>query len=434
MTIEGPPPDPPEADAVARPGLLPRVRGLALDIQPLRDSPQFRLLWIGRGVTFLGSQFTRVAVPYQVYRMTGSSLAVGLVALAELGPLLVASFLGGALADAGDRRRLLIRTDLAQLVVAGLLGANALLPTPRLWAVFALAAAGAGLNALGVPARTALVPRLVAADQLVAAASLQALYGSLGFIVGPSLAGLTIAGAGLPAAYLVDAATFAVAIGCALAMTPQPPSHDSERLSFHQLTEGWRFLRGRAVIQGTYLVDFVAMVFGMPMALFPALAAQRFGGSPRVLGLLYSALAVGALCATLVSGGIGRVHRQGLGIVAAAMAWGLAVVAFGMVDGLVPVLVFLAAAGAADMVSGTFRMAIWNTTIPDGVRGRLAGLEWANVNSGPVLGDVEAGLVARLTSLRFAIVSGGVACVVGAILVGLALPSFLSYDTREQSS
>jgi MFS family permease len=271
-----------------------RAAGAVKLLTPLRDNRDFRMLWVGRGASFLGSEFTRVAVPFQVYRITGSSLAVGLVALAELVPLLVFSMVGGVLADSRDRRQILIRCHVGLAVVSGLFALNASLDRPRLWALFVLAAAAAALSSLSVPAVTALVPRLVPTEQFPAAAALQAAYANLGFILGPPLAGVVIASLGLSAAYLIDMASFLLAIGTLVAMRTTGAAGGADRVSLRAVAEGFRFLRGRPVLQGTYLLDFDAMVFGMPTALFPALVVTRFHGSARVLGLLYAAPAAGA--------------------------------------------------------------------------------------------------------------------------------------------
>jgi predicted MFS family arabinose efflux permease len=404
------------------------TKRLAVDIRPLRTSRDFRLLWSGYAISFLGSQLSYVAVPYQVFRLTHSSLKVGLIGLAILVPLLITSFLGGALADAFDRRTLFALSESAHTVVALGLVVNALLPHPHLWALYVLSALTGAISGIGRPSYDSLIPRIVTIEEIPAASALLALIQSLGLILGPALAGVLIAAVGLSSTYLVDALTFAASL-CALAlMRAAPPPEDAARPSLRSVLDGLRFLGTQPVIQGTYIVDFVAMLFGMPSALFPALAAGRFGGGPQVLGLLYAAPFAGTLLVTVTSGWTSHVRRQGRAVVFGALGWGLAITAFGLTHQLASALFFLALAGAGDMVSGLFRMNIWNSAIPDAYRGRLAGLELANVNSGPLLGDFEAGAVASWRGLGFAIVSGGLACVAAVLLTAALLPRFLSYE------
>jgi MFS family permease len=237
-----------------------------------------------------------------------------------------------------------------------------------------------------------------------------------------------VAVAGLPATYVIDVATFVVGLACLALMKEAPPPFDAERPSLRRVVEGIQYARSRPELIGTYVVDIVAMLFGMPMALFPAIA-QGLGG-PSVLGFLYAAPSVGAFAFAATSGWTRRVHRHGMGVLVAATLWGVAIIGFGLVPGLVAALVFLAVAGAADSMSGVFRQVIWNQTIPDSLRGRLASIELLSYSVGPTLGNFEAGVVASLTSIRFSIVSGGVLCVAGCVLCALALPAFRSYDAR----
>lgn len=408
--------------------LSQRLRALAIDVRPLRASREFRLLFASQFVSFTGSMITFVAVPYQVYTLTHSSLAVGLLGLAELLPLVVLALVGGALADAFDRRRLMLLTEAALSGVSGLLALNALRPTPHLPTVYLLAGLSAGLAGLQRPARDALLPRLVARELLSAAAALSSLRGSIGMIGGPAVGGLLLAAFGLPATYLVDVLSFLVSLGLLLRMRPVPPPEGAAPPSLSGVLAGWRYARGRQELLGSYLVDMAAMFFGMPQALYPAMA-EHFGGG-RALGLLYAATAVGALGASLVSGWTARIHRHGLAIGAAATAWGVAILAFGVAHDLWLALAFLALAGGADAISGVFRSTLWNETIPDSLRGRLAAIEQLSYLSGPLLGNVESGLAASLFSVRVAVVSGGAACVVATLLITCALPGFLHYDAR----
>lgn len=412
-----------------RPGGLGHTRRMRLtpDLEPLR-SREFRLLWSGQAVSYFGSMITFVALPYQVYRLTGSSFAVGMLGACELAPLIALALLGGALADAFDRRRVFIVSQVALMATSLLLAANAALTHPYVWALFALASISAAMNGLGRPSLTAMIPRLIEPSQVPAAVSLTSLSGTLGFVGGAAAGGLLVGAIGLSATYAVDVGTFAASLLTLAMMSAIPAPEDAARVGLRSIVEGLRFLRGRPVLQGTYIIDFIAMIFGMPKALFPALAAHRFGGGPRVVGLLFAAPALGAFLATATSGWTGRVHRHGLAITLGVAAWGAAIIVFGLTSSLPLALLMLGVAGAGDMISGVFRMIVWTQTIPDNFRGRLAGIEWANVASGPLLGDVEAGVVASWRGPQFSVVSGGVACLVGVALMVACLPAFVAYD------
>ncbi|HEY7782325.1 MAG TPA: MFS transporter [Ktedonobacterales bacterium] len=411
------------------------VRLAAVDIGPLRRHRDFRLLYAGQMISFFGSMITSVAVPYQAYALTHSPLAVGLFGIVQLVPLLFLAFLGGALADAFDRRRLVQITELSLAGSSGVLLLNALLPHPFLWLLYVIAGLAAGLDALQRPSLNALLPRLVERDELAAAGALNGMRSTFGMVAGPAVAGLLIAGVGLPTTYALDVVTFAVSLVALRLMRAVPPPADAERPSLRRVAEGLRYARSRPELLGTYIVDIIAMFFGMPTALFPALALQyaRAGSglaSGTVLGFLYAAPAVGMFLAEATSGWTGRVHRHGIAVILAAGAWGLAITGMGLAPSLFPALVCLAAAGAADAVSGIFRGVIWNQTIPDALRGRLAGIEMISYSSGPLLGDVESGAVATAFSLRTSILSGGILCVVGVGLAALLLPAFRRYDER----
>ena len=406
----------------------PPRRRLLVDLSPLREHHDFRLLWLGQAVTFFGSMITYVAVPYQVYELTGSSALVGLLGLVDFVAMLSTAFLGGALADAVDRRRMVRATEALLLLTSlGLLG-NSLLASPSVAALYVLSALLVAFDSLQRPSLDALLPRLVPKEQLVAAAALGSLRMTVGMIAGPALGGLLIASVGLSSTYAVDVGTFAVSLVALQLMRAVPPPPEAERPSLQGVLEGLRYARSRPELMGTYLVDINAMFFGMPNALFPALAAGLGGAS--VLGLLYSAPAVGALVASATSGWTGRVHRHGQAVLWAAGLWGVAILGFGLATSLWLALLMLALAGAADMVSGVFRSTIWNTTIPDHLRGRLAGIELISYSTGPTLGNVEAGGLAALTSPRFSVGLGGVLCVAGTLALAVALPAFRAYDSR----
>jgi len=411
------------------PSGLRRMLGLAaIDFGPLRRRRDFRLLFIGQAVSLFGSEITFVALPYQAYHLTGSSLVVGLLGLAELVPLLGAAFIGGALADAFDRRRMMQLTELSFALASLVLVANALLPHPHVWVLFAVSVVQATLSGLQRPSLDALTPRLVERGELMAAGALTSFRMTLGGIAGPALGGVLLATVGLATTYAVDTATFVVSLAALRMMRAVPPPPEAEPPSLRRIAEGLRYAGSRQELMGTYIVDIVAMFFGMPMALFPA-AATHLGG-PGVLGLLYAAPAVGSLLATVTSGWTAHVHRHGAAVCVAAAVWGAGIVVFGLAPGLGLALAGLVLAGAADMISGIFRTVIWNQTIPDHLRGRLAGIEQVSYSTGPLLGNVESGVVASLASLRAAIVSGGVLCIAGVAVAALALPAFWRYDAR----
>lgn len=397
-----------------------------IDLEPLRRSREFRLLFIGQGVSFFGSMVTYVAVPYQAYRISHSSLLVGLLSLTELIPLLLTAFVGGALADSVDRRHMVRLTETAMCLVTGSLVVNSLATHPRLWVLFAVAFAGAGIDGLQRPSLDAMVPRLVDRDELPAASALSSLKSNLGMVAAPPIAGVLIVTAGLPATYGVDVATFAVSLIALSMMRAVPPAPESEGLSLRAIADGLRYARSRQDLLGTYLVDMNAMFFGMPTALFPQVASH-FGGA-AVLGVLYAAPSAGSLIVTLTSGWARHVRRHGRAVALAAAVWGLGIVGFGFADSLALAVIGLVVAGGADMVSGLFRSTMWNQSIPDSLRGRLAGIEMLSYSSGPTLGNVEAGLVESLAGLRASIVSGGLFCVIGTAALAAALPRFWTYD------
>jgi MFS family permease len=351
---------------------------------------------------------------------------VGLLAIAGLVPLLTVPLYAGAVADAVDRRRLLLLSDVALALVTIVLLVNALAPDPSVAVLFAAEAAATAAYGFQRPARNALTPKLVGEELLTAAIAVEDVVFNLSRVAGPALAGLLIALFGLGGAYAVDLATFAASLVAIWLLAPAPPAHDAERASLKTVAEGFRYVRSQPLLLGIFVVDSNAMVFGMPSALFPAVA-EKLGGGPQILGLLYAAPSAGALAASLVSGWMTRVRRQGLGVLVAAGFWGVAVTFFGLATSVWLALAMLAAAGAADYVSAVLRSTILLSVTPDGLRGRVSGIELAQVASAPALGNVEAGVLASLTSLRFSIVSGGIACVAGTILCALLFPKLVRY-------
>jgi MFS family permease len=412
-----------------RPSWRDLAARVAVDVSPLREYPSFRRLWTGQAITFVGSEVALVALPYQVYQLTGSTLALGLFALTSLIPLLTLTLAGGAIADAFDRRRMLLVTETLQaLGVAGLV-ANAMLPHPSTVALFVLATAVEACFSAGVGAMRSLPQRLVPEEAYAKASALDSLYYGLGGIAGPAIAGVLIGKAGLPVVYAVGAASFAASVVALWGLPPMPPHPGAERASLRSIAEGFRFVVGEKVILAFFLVDTNAMIFGMPLALFPAIAEQRFG-DPALVGYLYSAPAAGALVAGLASGWVAHVRRQGAVVVVAACGWGVAVTAFAFATELWPALLLLALAGLADQISAIFRSTMLLALTPDRLQGRVRGIEFMQVASAPSLGNLEAGAVASVTSIRFSVASGGILCVVGTLLSAAALPALVRYEAR----
>jgi MFS family permease len=409
------------------------LRRFLIDVTPLRSSRDFRRLWFGQGVSYVLGEVTYVALPYQVYQLTKSTFAVGAIALVELVPLLSLTFIGGAAADALDRRRLLVWTELGTAAsVAGLL-VNASLAHPRVDACFALAFFAAAFSSFGVGASRSLIPRLVPSEHLTAALALNSMYSNLGSVVGPALGGVLISAIGLVGAYTVGFSGFVCSLAAFWLLPSIIPVGAVEPPGLRSVLEGLRYLRRQRVILGCFLVDTNAMVFGMPSALFPAIALGPLHAGPRVVGYLYAAPAAGALIASLCSGWLAQIRRQGVTIVVAAIFWGAAIAGFGFATSLWQALVLLAAAGAADAVSAILRNTIMFATTPDALQGRVSAAYLAQVTSAPRLGNLEAGGVASLTSIRFSVVSGGIASVVGCALLAFTIPALLRYDSRTRA-
>jgi MFS family permease len=419
-------PDPvPEPAAGPSSGIL---SAFALDLAPLKASRDYRLLFASQTISFFGSMMSFVVLPWQMYQLTHSSLAVGLLGAAEFIPTITMAFVGGALADYVDRRRMVLTSELLMSASSVLLILNSLLRHPQVWILFVCAIAYAGLNGLKRPSLEALTPKLVPAAMMTAVSALRAIASTLGGVLGPALGGLIAATFGPALAYTVNFSTFAISLAALWMMRATPPLVNADRPSMHSLLEGLRYARSRPELLGTYFIDINAMFFGMPMALFPAIAT-KFGGAS--VGLLYAAPSAGAFIASVASGWSSRINRHGVAVTIAAAVWGLAIVAFGFADRLWLALLWLAIAGGSDMVSGLFRMTIWNQTIPDHLRGRLAGIEMVSYMSGPMLGNAEAGIVASLFSIRTSVVSGGILCVLGTVVLAAVFPAFVRYDGRE---
>ncbi|NBM18923.1 MFS transporter [Streptomyces sp. GC420] len=398
------------------------------DLSPWRSTRDFRLLFVQGLITYFGSFMAMVALPLQIKELTDSPLAVGAMGAVELVPLVVFGLYGGALADAVDRRRVIVLSEAGLGLLAAALLVNALLPRPLLWPLYLVAAGVSALAGLQRPALDSLMARIVPHDQLTAAAALNSLRWQTGAIAGPSLAGLVVAYAGFAAAYTVTVLGFAVSVALCTRLTPAPPSHDAEKPSLRGIAEGARYAWSRPVLLGTYAVDMAAMLFAFPNALFPFLAEDL--GAEWSLGLMYAAGSAGSVVLSLTSGWTSRVRRHGLLVVYGAAGWGLAIAAAGLLDSVWAVLLALAVAGAGDMLSGLGRSTIWNQTIPEELRGRLAGIEVLSYSVGPQLGQVRAGAMAGWTGTRPAVWAGGLACALSVGLLTAALPKLATYDAR----
>jgi MFS transporter, ENTS family, enterobactin (siderophore) exporter len=400
-----------------------RIGQIVIDVAPLRENRDFRRLYTGRLIASAGNVVAVTAANWQVYALTRSPLAVGLLSLTTSIGMLVSLLAGGMFADRHDRRTMLLATGLPQALLAGALMANSLLRHPAVWAIFAIMLGIGLLGGLGAPASAAATPALVGPDQLPAAAALNGMGGQLGNLGGPALAGLLIAGPGLATCYAADAFCFVIFAVAMLFVRPLPPTVRAQRPGWRSLAEGFRHVRHDGVLGGMLLIDTSAMLFGMPSALFPALASQHFHGGSATFGLLTSAPGFGALVGAASSGWTGRVRRPGIVIIAAGLMWGAAITGFGLTRSLPLGLAFLALAGGGDMISEILRNALLQIYAPDRLRGRLSGLYLAQVNTAPALGNTEAGIVAQAFSLTASVVSGGLACVGGALLLGALIPA-----------
>ncbi len=401
---------------------------LLVDTTPLRASRDFRMLWTGQAISFFGGMITMAALPYQVFHATGSSVAVGLLGFAQLGPMLVCGLVGGALADAIDKRTLLLVLGATAMATSAALAANASLPDPQVWLLYVLGIVSASITALTFPVMRSLLPLLLDGELRPAAYTLQATYGSFGMMAGPAIGGLLIGAVGLNAAYTVDVATYVVALLVYTRIAPSPPVAvgGSTTSTTASVLEGVRFLRGHMLVMNVFAIDLLAMVFGMPRALFPALA-DRLQGGPGLYGLLLSSVAAGAFVASLASGWTSRIQHHGRAVLWSVAVWGAAIAFAGLAHAPALVLAAFVVAGGADMISGVYRSTIAADVTPDELRGRVSGVEYAVYAGGPVLGDVEAGIVGGLVSVPFAIVSGGVACIVGAGLFATRAREFANY-------
>lgn len=398
---------------------------MLLDLSPLKYNRDFRCLYIGQFISFFGTMMSFVALPYQVFQLTGSTLAVGFLGVVELVPLLITAFIGGALADIMDRKKLLIYAEFGMVLGCAVLLLNTLLAHPSLWLIFFTSGCLSALSGIHRPALDSMAPRLVKHHEIQSVAILTTFKGTVGMIGGPALAGIVIASMGLTWTYALDLFTFVFSIAAIWLIKAMPPLESQKPLSFKSVIEAVRYALSRPELLGTYVVDFAAMVFAMPNALYPAIAQSL--NSTKWLGWLYSAPALGALLVTVFSGWTKKILSHGKAVIFAAFMWGMSIIAFGLAPSAWWMLFFLVLAGAADAVSGIFRVTIWNETIPDDIRGRMASLEMISYMSGPLLGNAQAGLMASTVGLHQAITLGGTLCMIGVGLSALLLPGFWKY-------
>jgi MFS family permease len=408
-----------------------RRRGWAIDTTPLRN-PHYRRLFLGVAATMLGQQMTLVAVPFQVYALTRSSLLVGVTSIVALVPLIVFGLLGGAIADAMDRRRLMLITSVGAAVTSTLLAVQALLPGGgNLAVLWVLAAFVSGFAAVNQPTRSAVIPALVGPAGVPAANALAMTVRQVGVIVGPLLAGVLIGSGHLFLAYALDAAGFGIAVLLLRGLPPLPAAHASGPLrlgaAVRGVAEGFAFLRTQPALLMTFVVDIIAMTFAWPQAVFPQLSLTRFAHSPNSLGWLFAGISLGALVMGLTSGWVARVDRQGAVVLGAIAVWGVAIIGFGLAPALWIAVLCLAVAGAGDMVSAVLRTSMLQLAAPEGMRGRMQGVFIVVVAGGPRLGDLRAGALASATSVSVAMVSGGVVIVVAMAVVAVVVPTFWAF-------
>lgn len=401
-----------------------------LNFSLLFRNRNFGLLFIGQFVSFLGTMITGVALPYQIYHETHSTLMVGLLGFFQLMPLLVTALIGGVFADRYHRRMLLMLTESALSIGCLLLAWNASLAISHIWVIFLVSSLMSGINGLHRPAIESMTQQLVHKKDFTQVGALVTFKFSLCMIAGPAIGGLIIAHYGVVITFLVDFASFFISLIALLFMThvPKPDTRKEDESTLRSIQSGFKYAASRQELIGTYLVDFIAMIFGMPNALFPAIAIH-FGGA-KTLGLLYAAPAVGALVISFFGALLEKVKRHGAAIALAAIGWGISIILFGMSNHLAVALFFLALAGLFDGISGIFRSTLWNQTIPTKLRGRMAGIEMISYLSGPRLGDTEAGLVASVFGVTASVISGGVFCVVGVAACCFYLPKFWRYKSE----
>jgi MFS family permease len=404
---------------------------IAVDVQPLRESRDFRLLTAGTLITGLGTQATLVALPYQVFVITGSAFLVGLIGAAELGPLIIASLFGGALADRFDRRKLLLFCQLALVAIAAALAVAAALGPPPVWILFVLAAAMAGASAVERVTRSTTVPGTVSRERLPAAISLTYGLYQLTSVAGPGLGGVLIAAFGLTTPYAVDAVSCLGMAGAAAMMSPQPPTvaAGGHEPVLRSIRSGLAYLKELPAVTAGFVMDLSAMTFGMPRALFPVLSLTVYHAGAAGTGLLYASVAAGSTVAALTTGWMSHARRLGRIALVAVAFWGIFIALAGVVNAIWGAAICFALAGAADSVSAVCRSTMMQTLTPDAMRGRISSVFSLVVAGGPRLGDIESGTVASIATPELSVVSGGLICVASVGLIAMAFPQLPAYDS-----
>lgn len=414
----------------AEKGAIPLRSRIFADLTPLRTSPDYRRLWCGNTISWMGQQMTALAVSLQVYALTHSTFSVGLVGLCALVPLVVFGLYGGAIADTVDRRTLGLYSAMGATAMSVTLAVAAMAGFHRVWLLYSVVAVQAACFAMNSPARSSMIPRLLPAEQLPAANALNSLTSNLGLMGGPMLGGVIVGLWGYQTAYLIDVVAFSGSLYAMWRLPSMRPDHGEGPRRRASVLDGLRFLATRPNLRMTFFSDLAAMVLAQPRALFPAVAVLWFAGDAKTVGLLVAAPAVGAVLGGLFSGWLGGIRRHGLAILVAVAAWGAAVACFGLSRQLWLGLFFLAVAGCADTVSMVFRSTMLQAATPDAMRGRLQGVFIVVVAGGPRLGDFLAGSAADLTSPATAVIGGGLACVLVVTALGLARRDFARYDAR----
>lgn len=412
------------------PKLLSR---LTLDLSPLKTNRDFRNLWLSSLITRFGSMITYVAAPFQIKELTGSYIAVGILGVVEIIPLIIFGLYGGSIADRHDRRKVILMCEVGFLVLSSALAINSFAANPSIWVIYIVAMLMSALDGIQRPSLTSLIPRIVPKPQLPAASALESFTHNAGYLIGTSLGGLIVVGLGINWAYIFDVFTYVISAGFLLALPSVTSPAQVEIAHFKAILEGANYAWSRKDLLGTYLIDSAAMIFAFPNALFPFLA-DHFD-SPQALGLLYSASAVGSIIATSTSGWIKNIRRHGMAVVYAASVWGIGIAIVGLANSL-PLAIFgLIIAGAGDTVSGLFRSLIWNTSIPDELRGRMAGIELLSYSIGPQLGQLRASISANYFGLQRAFLSGGILCTLSVLALAQSLPTLRNYvDLKENST
>jgi MFS family permease len=410
------------------------VPKIFIDRTPLQRYPEFKRLWLSQGVSAIGSQLAIVTLAVQIYRLTGSTIDVGLISLIQLLPAIFGSIVGGSIADAMDRRRLLVITGTLATISAAMLGINAMRHHPIIWVIYLLAAISAAIQSVDSPARTSLLMSIVDRELLVPANALRGVLGQFAQVVGPSIGGVLLAVLHVSIVYWINAASFLVVVGAMFTISAHEPKGGTTRFGMRSIAEGIRFLKGRQALQACFFADLNANILGMPTAVFPALAVVQFHGGSKTMGILYAAPGLGSVIGSAFSGWTLNIRRPGRAVLICITVWGLALAAFGLATSLVVAVIFLAIAGFADQVSAIFRGSIIQSEAPDRLRGRISAIQQASNQAGPRLGNGEAGLIAGISTPQISVISGGLASVVGIAVIALTMHKFSRYELQHLKS